>query len=300
MKRGAYRAYATEFFSYSHPLVAHSLAVLLVAVGDRWLLQQFGGSAEQGFYSLGLRLSSLVFIFTSAMSGLFMREMSLSHGRGDRERMRHLFETFVPMFLFGTTFLAAFVAVHAQSLARLIGGDEFRHAGAAIGVMAFNPVYQTYGQLSGSVLLVTDRTRLFRNINLASMIVGMVLSVLLLAPRRLDGLELGAFGLGLKVLAVDLVIVNIQLWYNARYLGLRYGEHLARQVLVIAGMTAAAWLSAMLGARVAGAPIPALLLSAVLYTMFTASVALLVPSLIGLDRRRLTSHFASIKRFLRP
>ena len=51
------RAYCREFFDYSHPLFVQALLSFLLLAAERWLLQWFDGSAEQGFFALSQKVS---------------------------------------------------------------------------------------------------------------------------------------------------------------------------------------------------------------------------------------------------
>lgn len=91
------RKYAAEFYTYSHPLFVYALAGLLVGILDRWLLQLFGGSVQQGFYGLSYTIGAFCFMFTSAMQPLLMREFSIAHGNADMDKMKMLFRKHIPM-----------------------------------------------------------------------------------------------------------------------------------------------------------------------------------------------------------
>ena len=71
------KKYISEYYKYSHPLFTLGAVALLLAVAERWFLQYFGGSEEQGFYSFSLAITSIIFLFTSALSPLFTREFSI-------------------------------------------------------------------------------------------------------------------------------------------------------------------------------------------------------------------------------
>ena len=71
------KLYSTEFYTYCLPLIVYSSIVLLTGVFDRWILQISAGSIEQGYYGISYQISSICFIFTSAMTPLIFREFSV-------------------------------------------------------------------------------------------------------------------------------------------------------------------------------------------------------------------------------
>lgn len=282
-----FRGYAREFWTYAHPLVVHSLVVMVVAIGDRWLLQYFGGSAEQGFYSLSLKVSSLCFLFTSSVSGLFMRELAVSHGRDDKIGMRRLFERFVPLFYFVAAYFGIFVAVEAEAICLLIGGEEYLPAAMALAIMALYPLHQTYGHLSGSVLLVMAHTRAVRNITLLTAPFGLALTYLLLASSQSSGLDLGSIGLAGKMVAVQLVAVNIQLILNARQLGFSFGWFLGNQFLTPSVLLMAALAARQMSRILSADLLPQVLVAGMLYSIIAAAIVWNFPGIAGATRGEL-------------
>ena len=66
--------YLNEFYDYSRPLFSYAIIGLFVGLFDRWFLQKYGGSIQQGFFSLALQVGALCFLFTGSMSSLITRE----------------------------------------------------------------------------------------------------------------------------------------------------------------------------------------------------------------------------------
>lgn len=91
------KAYFREFFDYSNPLFVQALLAFFMLSAERWLLQWFDGSAEQGFFALSQKVSMACFLFVSAMTPLLMRELSIAWGRHDVTAMAHLVNRFAPL-----------------------------------------------------------------------------------------------------------------------------------------------------------------------------------------------------------
>ena len=60
-----------EFKVYCAPLVLYTIVGFFYTFLDYWLLQYFGGSIEQGYYSVGYRFSAIVIIATTSVSNIF-------------------------------------------------------------------------------------------------------------------------------------------------------------------------------------------------------------------------------------
>jgi O-antigen/teichoic acid export membrane protein len=284
--------YGREFYTFSHPLIVYTTVGFVANTGERWLLQRFAGAGDQAFYGLSYQIGSLCFLFTSAFLPVIMREFAVAARSDDRAAMAGLFRRYVPLLYSVAAFLSAFVATEADRVILLFGGPGYRPALVPMIIMSFFPIHQTYGQLSGALFFATGRTALYRNIGLFSYGFGMVLAYLLVAPPSLGGLGAGAPGLALKMVVLQLVAVNIQLYFNARMLGLRFTRYLAHQAASIAcllGLALAA--RVVVGALLAGAGgvIGALAATAMVYAVVVAVVVGFAPPLFGLrsgDLRR--------------
>ena len=235
--------YSSEFYHFSMPLFVGGLLGFFLGFADRWLLQYFGGSVEQGLYSLSFKVAALCFLFTKSMTPLFHREISRAYGKTDLIEMRRLFIRFVPMLFSIAVSICAFFFFQADKVTAIIGGDTFKNATMSVALMSFYPVHQTYGQLNSAVYFATGRTKLYRNVGLVVAIFGLIVTYLFLAPNEQFGLNLGSNGLALKMVLVQIIGQNIRLWFNARFLNISFTKLLGHQLLSILIIGCAAGLS---------------------------------------------------------
>jgi O-antigen/teichoic acid export membrane protein len=285
-----------EFWTYCSPLIAYSLVGVVTSLADRWILQAFAGSKEQGFYGLAYRVAAVSFIFSVAMTQLLQREFSRAHGAADLVAMRHLFRRYIPLLYTITAYFAAFTSAQTATLVSFMGGDAFAPAVPATMLMTLYPVHQTYGQLSGSVFYATDQTALYRNIGVLSMAVGLVLTWLVLAPHAYGGLAAGSEGLAAKMLLAQFLGVNLQLWFNLKHLKLSFSRFLLHQVVVVATFLALARVSTWTVHQAGLSRVPEFISSGAFYTLLVAAVFLRWPQMAGLSRedvRRFTARLSA-------
>jgi len=295
-----FRAYCGEFWAYSHPLFIASIAGLAAGILERWLLQIYGGSVQQGFYSLSYQIGAVCFLFTGAMAPLFTRELTIAHGNSDLGLMRRLFRRQVPLLYAITAYFSCFIAVEAEKVVYIFGGDRFSGAVSAVAVMAFYPMHQAYGQLSGAVFFATAQTKLYRNIGIAFTVLGLAATYLLIAPIGEMGLNAGAFGLALKMVIINAVGVNVQLFFNSRQLGFSYKRYLAHQLVVLAvfiGLAVGTDFSVGLIIE-PKAKIASFLISGVIYSFIAIIAVWFFPALLGLQRQDIYSFFGDLGRRL--
>lgn len=294
--------YAHEFARYSSPLFVTALASVLILSAERWLLQYFEGSIEQGYFSLSLKIGVACFLFVTALTPLMMREMAVAHGKNDRAGIAGLMDRYAPMIYAVAAWMACFVLVEARAVVRLFGGAEFAGALLPVQIMALYPIHQGYGQLANSIFYATGETTLLRNVSICTMLFGLGLTWLLLAPPHLFGFQLGAGGLAVKMVLVQIISVNLLFWFSRNAAPFNLKRNLLHQVVCPLALTAAAFCSrySTEWAGLGGASdFSRFFVSGVIYCIICALLASLLPFVFGLakgDLRRLAAHALLIVR----
>ncbi|MBF0554356.1 MAG: lipopolysaccharide biosynthesis protein [Nitrospirae bacterium] len=279
------RHYARQSYAYSHPLFVSGLVGMLVNIFDMWLLQVFGGSAEQGFFGLSSQIGALCFLFTGAMTPLLMREFSIVHAENDTERMKWLFEKYIPMMFSIAAFFSCFISVNAAKVIHIFGGQQYGAAFWAVSAMAFYPIHQTYGQLIGSAYYAMGKTALYRNIGIFVSVAGVPVSFFLIASPTYFGFGAGAMGLAVKMVAINVISVNALLFFIAKPIGISFVHYLRHQALCIGFMVVTAAVTALIVNQMAKDSIViGFLVSGVIYTLATGVFAMYVPSVAGLKK----------------
>ena len=284
--------YINEFYRYSYPLVIHSIIVLFVGIGDRWILQYFSGAAEQGYFGLAFKIGAICFLFTSSMTPLIIREMSISFIKDRLDKMAVLFKKSIPLFYFIATYFAVFISLNASFISIMIGGDKYKEAIAVVTIMAYYPIHQTYGQLSGSVFLASNQTKLIRNIGVTTGLIGIILSFILIVPAPYGGMGMGAVGLAIKMVIIQFFAVNIQLWFNSRFLNISFLWFFLNQIIVFGILLSLGWISRLILSILIDNLIFQFILSGFLYSILTLCVIYLFPKLIAQSRKNLNNYFS--------
>jgi O-antigen/teichoic acid export membrane protein len=294
---GQIKAYSKEFYKYANPLLIYSLIGMLVNILDRWMLQKFGGSIQQGFFGLSYQIGAVCFLFTSAMTPLIIREFSIAYDKKDIKKMADIFRKHVPLLYSIASFFSCFVVAEAGKVVYIFGGSGYKSAAAAVVIMALYPIHQTYGQLSDSVFFATEQTRLYRNIGIILMLAGLPITYFFIAPKRYMGLDFGAMGLAIKMILIQFTAVNIRLYYNAKYLKFDFWKYFAHQIVNTLFLLAIAFGCAYAVDRFfmynKGALIQ-FFLSGVLYTCMVAVSIHIFPDIFGVKREHLDNLKVSI------
>lgn len=290
LSRERARNYLKDFFNYSHPIFVIAIVVLVEGIFDRWLLQYYGGSVQQGFYSLSYQIGAICFLFTGAMTPLLMREYSILHGTNDLNEMGRLFKRYIPILYAIAAYFSCFLMVQAQDVVRIIGGSAFQGSIMAVAIMALYPIHQTYGQLTSSLFYATGRTKLYRNISVIFSLVSLPFTYFMIAPVNKFGLNAGATGLAIKMVIINVIAVNVQLYFNAKLLHLSYLHYLVHQIGCLLFFTSLAAMSSLVANYIlVDEGLYDFILSGITYTMIVIASVYFKPEILGLKRKDVQS-----------
>jgi O-antigen/teichoic acid export membrane protein len=278
-----------EFIDYCHPLLVYSIIGLIAGMFDIWLLQKYAGSIQTGFYGLAYSLAAMCFIFTSAMTPIITREFAKSYEQKDMENMKKLFFRYIPMLYSLAAYFGIFIAIQSETVLAIFTDDKFKDAYLVLFIMAFYPIHQTYGQLSGSIFYATGQTKLIRNIAFISQPIGMILSFVFIYL-----LEFEAVGLAYKMIIGQVIGVNIQLYYNSKFLKFKMKSFLFHQIYAIAFFIVLAYISSnILNFE---SSVVSFLISGVIYTIFVIIFTYIFPQVFAVTREEIKDIFNKLTK----
>jgi len=279
------KKFSKEFYKYSYPLFFGALAGNAATMLDRWWLQVFSGSEQQGFYGFAYLIGAVFVFFANAMQPLIAREFAINFIKKDFKQMAVLFRRYIPFFYSMAAFFSCFVIFQAENIILIMGGEKFLDAKPALIIMAFFTIHQVYGQLSGSLFLATDQTILMSKISIVLYVIGIPITYFLVAPRNSMGINAGAVGLASKMVIIQFVGANVQLYFNARMLRLNFWKYVGHQFVVVACFFLLAFFASFGIDYVFGLHerfVINFILAGIFYTFLAASMVYLFPRIIGL------------------
>lgn len=284
-----FKSIVKEFTEFCSPLVVYSIVSALAGFFDIWLLQKISGSEETGFYGLAYSIVAMSFLFTSAMTPIITREFSRAYDEKNLEEMRRLFSRYIPMLYSIAAYFGLFIAYQSENILFIFTNGQFKDAFWVLVIMAFYPLHQTYGQLSGSVFYVTGQTNLYKNIGICAISFGVLLTLLFVYV-----FNLGAIGLAFKMIISQFIAINIQLFYNAKFLDFKMLYFLLHQIYVLFYFSLIGCLGTFMGTLVSAEPFKNLLISGLLYTFFVIICSYFFPKIFALRKQELHDIFSRL------
>ncbi|MBA4320504.1 MAG: hypothetical protein C0412_19060, partial [Flavobacterium sp.] len=123
--------------------------------------------------------------------------------------------------------------------------------------------------------------KLYRNIGVSLMPIGLLMTYFLLAPTELMGLKLGATGLAIKMVIFQIIVVNIQLLFNTKFLETSFWKLIGHQVYCFVAFALIAFICTILTDHLIQNNTLAILVSGMFYTISSIGMVYLFPSIIA-------------------
>jgi O-antigen/teichoic acid export membrane protein len=212
--KNPYRDISKYIYNFSYPLITLALFVSLAMFFDRWYLQNQAGSIEQGFFYFANRLSVLILVFNGAIMPIMQKE--LNQISGDLILFKQKYERFLLIFYFIANFLVFCLLFNIQTIIDVLLNEKYNSSYYVILIVILGTIFRSLGQFLSIALISIDKTKTIRNTGLFSVIIGFMLTIILLGdPNKLIniGFSLGAKGLALKFIALEISSVIVTYYY---------------------------------------------------------------------------------------
>lgn len=286
-----------RFLRYCLPLAPYSWIGFAYAFADRWLLQHYGGSVQQAYYSVGAQFSAIALLATTSILQIFWKEMAEAHHNGDAAKTRYLYHRVSHLLFFVGAMIAGYFLPFTGILLTRILGSPYAGGTLTLAVMFLYPIHQSMGQISSTMLYATERVSTQVMIASCFMILSIIVTYFVLATSsaRIPGLGLGSIGLALKMVVLQIIQVNIVAFVIARGSGWTF-QWLYQPVNVI-GCATLGWLASRAARYFSGSvwqlPLTqlsvvqlavALVFGGVLYVGMIGILVYAVPGVAGMTR----------------
>lgn len=295
----------SEFNSYCFPLILYTFIGFLYLFADYWLLQRFGGAIQQGYYAIGAKFAGLSMIATASILQIFWKEIAEANARGNMDRVRMLYLKMSKGLYFVGTLFSCLLIPFSSEIISLILGNSYRAAALPLSIMFLYPIHQSLGQITGTMLMATGRTKTKGIIGVVFMSISIATAYFVLAPRSalFPGLDLGAKGLALKMVVCQLVDVNLMAFFVAKYIKTSFDWTFQIKILLpllllgFASKICVQWILAVVSFP--AHPILLMVVSGAFYSCGAAAMIYKFPSIAGIDRTQVNHGLDWVRKRLK-
>ena len=277
-----------EFRYYCLPLIPYSVMGFAFEFVDRWMLQSYGGSVQQAYYSIAFQFSAIAGIASNSIINIFWKEVAEAYQNGNNVRVELLYRKVSRGLYFVSASAAGILIPWSDVILSITLGSSYEGGGGVLAVMFFYPILQTMGFVGGTMLFATGQIRAQVIIGMIFMATSIVVSYFALAPSTawLPGLALESLGLAGKMVMMAFLQVNITAFYLARSMRIKFDW--VYQPIIIFGCLALGWLAYLVAGwslRQGGAPVVLqILFSVLMYLLLLSGFIWWSPSLAGISK----------------
>lgn len=294
-----------EFNIYCFPLIIYTFVGFLFIFADYWLLQRFGGAIQQGYYAIGAKFAGLSMIATVSILQIFWKEIAEANALGNMERVRSLYLKMTKsLYFIGSVFSCLLIPFSSEILSVILG-SSYRAASLPLSIMFLYPIHQSLGQVTGTMLMATGRTKTKGIIGIVFMCISIATAYFVLAPKSalVPGLNLGAKGLALKMVVCQLLDVNLMAFFVAKYIKTSFNWTFQIKVLLpllllgFASKICVQWILAAVSFP--SHPILLMVVSGAFYSCGVTALIYKFPSIAGIDRTQVNHGLDWVRKRLK-
>lgn len=281
--------YMQEFFVFCKPLVISTVISSFMSILSNRFLMGYAGASEQAFFGVAVQLNILIGYIFSPYAELLKREFSINI-YSPEELLRRYKQASRIMFLM-TGYFSLYIAINADWVLTVIFGQEYLPALAATKVMMLYTLYQAWGQINGSLLMATERTKVSLYLNIIHQLISFIFIFIFQIPNSLWPEGLGAMGICMNYFLGNFVVCILFIACNSKYLHIRFWDIYGMQFPIIAcciisGMSSRKIVqSAEILWKGKVSALLCLLISGVVYTFFMLVFVFKLPCLTGLKNK---------------
>lgn len=290
-----------EFKIYCVPLILYSVVSFMYSFADNWLLQNFGGAVQQGFYSVGLRFSNVSLVLTASMLSIFWKEIAETYKDGKKERLYYLYNRTAKSLCFISCVGGCFLFPFAKEILAFILGPAYVKGWPAVAIMFLFPIPQSIGQINGIYFYAIGHTKLYSKISIIMMIVSMPITYFMLAPASniVPGLGLGSVGIALKMVIIIMIWVNVYSYFISKLSGWKF-EFLYQLKSLFSLLTVSFIIKMIMNSifslsHIVLNPLFIMALCVPAYLLVVAAILYIFPGLAGLDRAYIRDNIILLK-----
>lgn len=282
------KKYIKPYFKFTTPLFIASIIVLPLSFFNRWLLQKFGGSIEQGYFSISSNLSFFIIIFSNSLTPILLREFSISFNNNDSARMRSLFvKSLYTLFAF-TAYVSIFLMFQASKVTIFLGGDSFNKAILPVSIMVLYPIPYVVNGILYTVFNSTNRTRLLSYTSIIINGLGTIILFILIAPSKYYGLDLGAAGFAIYTVSITSIISLVLLKFCVSMLKLNLKKIIINIITVLVMFLNLGYISTIIGEYFIIDNLLAFVISGMIYTIGVIIIFLKSSTLFGITFKEIS------------
>lgn len=285
----------SEFWTYCKFLIPYAWVGFIVDFSSRWMLQTWGSSEEQAYFSIAQQFAAISILVASSLLKVFWKEIAEAHHHNDLQRMEVLYTKSSCFLYFIASIGAGMLLPWTNEIVDILLGNAYAEASLTMQLMFIYPVHQTLGILTGTLLYATGHIKLQVTLGLFFSAAALVCGFYLMAPETVwkYGLDLGSEGLAIRFVLVNAVFANVWAFMISRLFGWEF-KWLYQLIVLALTLTCSYAVKTITTVLLPGHTLMTMFLSAILYFGVIAFIVYLYPVITGFTRNEMLEFFNKI------
>lgn len=282
--------YVREYTIFCKPLVISNIVSQVIIIIMNWCLMRFSGVTGQAIFGAAWQLNALVTYVFSPYAEISKREYSVVSG--DIDKLKGFYCNSLKRMFWLTAYFACFIGFCNDWILNIVYGDKYSGAGMVTLLIMLYTIYQAWGQMCGSFMLATEKTKMNAVLGIIGQIVTLVLVFIFQIPNVIWPSGLGAIGIALVYVVGNFISVSISIIATTRVLKMNSLRILSIQILPMLLCSGVSFmLNYILNTLILGSDLMNSLLklfvAGVVYTIVIVTVVWIWPSQIAMSRKQL-------------
>lgn len=214
-----------DYYKYCLPIAPVLFFSGFVKVLEPWLINFFGNSEQQAYYSISLQFTMILVLALSSIINIFWKEIaeSIKENRFDRVGLMYL-STARYLLLFMTVG-SFFLFFQTSNIINLFLGLEYLNATVPMQILFLYPCLQVFGQLNNVMFLANEKTKKYSKYGFLQSFLSILTSIIglhLLTNFSSSLLSVASF-MAFKIVFIDFLFMLITTKEVSRMFNIKSG-----------------------------------------------------------------------------
>lgn len=209
--REEYEATRRQMKKYSLPLIANNVAWWVNSVSDRYIVIGFCGIAENGVYSIGYKIPSILSIFQNIFNQAWILSAVKDYDPEDKDGF---FANLYKIYNCAMVMLCAAIIAGDRILAYFLYSNEFYDAWRFVPFLTISIVFGAMSGYIGGIFTAVERSDIFAKSTVVGAVVNTVLNVVLV-------MSMGAIGAAIATAISYFVVWIFRYYHMKRYIHMK-------------------------------------------------------------------------------
>lgn len=204
-----------KLFSFSWPLILMGYLWMFITWTDTMMLGFYRTTQEVGFYNVALTAAGIISVVEHTFIFIFMPVISELYAKGKNKDIINLHSVVIKWVFMINLPLFLLMVFFPENVLGILFGQEYIVASTALIVLSSGFILSTIGSLSGSGLLIIEKTKTILGVVLVGFVINFAFNLILIP-------YLGIVGAAIATATCFIIMAIVRMFFAHKTLGLLF------------------------------------------------------------------------------